>query len=187
MSPGRRHALGLAYVPEDRHAVGTAPGLSVVDNLLLKSSSDPGLGSRWMLDRELMRKRAQELVERFGIAVADLDAPAGKLSGGNLQKVILARETQGEVKVLLAAQPTRGLDVGAGRFVWDVLRELRGRGAAVVVVSDDLDELLEVSDRIAVMYQGKIVGEVQAREADVQRLGEWMTGAGGDARSREEA
>ena len=106
---------------------------------------------------------------------------AGSLSGGNLQKALLARELAFDPKALIASQPTRGLDIGAARFVHERLLALRGQGGGVLVISEDLEELLILSDRIAVMYEGRIVGVLEAAEASIQRLGLMMSGAEGKA------
>jgi general nucleoside transport system ATP-binding protein len=173
---GRRRADGLAYVPEDRGGVGLAPAASVADNLAMGFHRDPRY-SRWsvLLLRKLL-DRAAALVGEFSIKSGSVTEPASALSGGNLQKVILARELDHKAPLLIAEQPTRGLDVGATELVHRTLVGYRDRGHAILLVSADLSEILSLSDRIYVMYRGQIVGEVAAAGADEHRLGLLMAG-----------
>ncbi|MDQ3890376.1 MAG: ABC transporter ATP-binding protein [Actinomycetota bacterium] len=177
-SVARRVASGVGYCPEDRLRQGVAPGLSVAENLISKRYRTAPVGGRFLLHRRAARRAAAELATSFDIRGADLDAPAASLSGGNLQKVVLAREISADPVLLIAAQPTRGLDVGAAHFTRRLLLEQRARGRAVLVISEDLDELLELSDRVAVMYEGRIDAVIPAREADEERIGLLMAGRG---------
>lgn len=176
-SPRAAMAAGLAYVPEDRAVDGTAATLSLAENLVLKRYQEPRFGRRGLLDRAAVAEHARERMQALAIAAPSEQTPAGKLSGGNLQKLILARELASGPRLLVAAQPTRGLDVGATEAVHAKLRELREAGAGVLVVSEDLDELCSLADRIVVMSAGRFVGELDAAEATAERLGLLLGGA----------
>ena len=134
-----------------------------------------------MLLFDRIRERAVHLIERYKIAAPGPATPARVLSGGNLQKVVLARELSGEPRIIVAASPTQGLDVGATESVRAYLREASGSGAAVLVFSEDLDELLEIADRIAVIYEGFILGEMPVEGADVDEIGLLMAGRHSDS------
>ena len=175
-SVARRIAAGMGYCPEDRLRQGVAPSLSLTENLISKRYHSAPVGGRFVLRRGEARRAAAELARRFDIRGADLDAPAAALSGGNVQRLVLARELSADPALLIAAQPTRGLDVGAADFIRRLLLELRARGRAVLVIGEDLDELLEISDRIAVLYEGTINGVFHAHEADEERIGLLMAG-----------
>jgi general nucleoside transport system ATP-binding protein len=172
---GRRRA-GIAYIPEDRSHVGLAATASVVDNLSMGFQRDPAFTSRGLMRVERLRSRAQSLVERFAVKAGDLRDPAGVLSGGSLQRLVVAREFDHASPLLIAEQPTRGLDVGATEFVHKRLISYRDDGHAVVLVSADLNEILALSDRIYVMFEGRVVGELPASEADEHQLGMLMAG-----------
>ncbi len=167
---------GVAYVPEDRSAVGSAPNLSVAENLALKGYRRPGIGGRWLVNRRAMVDQAKRLVQDFNIATPTVETPVRKLSGGNLQKVILAREIAQQPAVIVAAHPTRGLDIGATEQVRRILIQERSQGAAILLISEDLDEILAMADRILVLYEGRIIGEVPAAEANLERIGLMMAG-----------
>jgi simple sugar transport system ATP-binding protein len=167
---------GIAYVPEDRSATGSAPNLSVAENLALKSYRRPKIGGRLFLSRRKMREQAEKLVRDYDISTPSPETPARLLSGGNLQKVILAREISQRPQVMVAAYPTRGLDVGATENVRNILVEQRNEGAAILLISEDLDEIFALADRIAVLYEGQIVGELAANEADREDVGLMMAG-----------
>ncbi len=168
---------GIAYVPEDRSATGSAPNLSITENLALKNYRAEHLGGRWLLSRRAMRQQAEALIKRFNIATPSPETPARLLSGGNLQKVILAREIAQHPLVIVASHPTRGLDVGATENVRKILVQERNNGAAILLISEDLDEIFALADRIAVIYEGRIVGEVPTEEATVDEIGLMMGGA----------
>jgi simple sugar transport system ATP-binding protein len=165
---------GLAYVPEDRTHVGTSPNLSVTDNVIMKKYRLPPIGRGWVVDMPAATKFAKELKEAYEIVVPNVETPVRLLSGGNLQRVILAREISGEPVFMLAMQPTRGLDVGAIEGVHRLLLAQRSAGAAILLVSEELEELMSLSDRIVVIYEGRIMGEVQT--ADLETIGLMMTG-----------
>jgi simple sugar transport system ATP-binding protein len=174
-------AAGIAYVPEDRLGTGVAPSLSIASNLALKGYRRPPMSWGPLLSLRAIRERARQLIERYAIAAPGPAAPARLLSGGNLQKVVLAREFSGEPKVLVAASPTRGLDVGAIEAVHSYLRGAAATGVGVLLISEDLDEILELADRVLVMYEGRILGEFAAERANVDEIGLLMAG-GSDPR-----
>ena len=169
-------AAGIAYVPEDRLGTGLAPGLSVADNVVLKSYRKPPASRGPLLRLRKIRELAESLMERYDVRASGPDVPARQLSGGNLQKVVLAREFSGEPVVLVAASPTRGLDVAGIETVHAYLRDAAERGVGVLMISEDLDEIRALADRIAVMYEGAIVGERDAETATVEELGLLMAG-----------
>jgi simple sugar transport system ATP-binding protein len=168
---------GIAYVPEDRSATGSAPDLSIAENLALKNYRTIGQGGRFFLSRRAMREQAQRLIQQFNIATPSPDTSARLLSGGNLQKVILARELAQQPLVTIAAYPTRGLDVGATENVRRILVNERNHGAAILLISEDLDEIFAIADRILVLFEGQIVGEMAAEEATLDKIGLMMAGA----------
>jgi simple sugar transport system ATP-binding protein len=170
--PERVMDAGLGRITEDRHACVVAK-LSVAQNLVLEDL--PRFRRGLLLDRKAIRAHAQRLIDRFGIR-ATPDDPIGTLSGGNMQKVLLARALDRDPVALVASQPTRGLDVGATEFVHGQLLARRTAGAGVLLVSEDLEELLALSDRIVVIYEGSLVGELPAAQATPQRLGLLMAG-----------
>ena len=172
----RRIAAGIGYSPEDRLRHGVAPTLSLVDNLVAKAYKSAPVGGRFLVDRRAARRMAKELMGRYDVRGADADAPVGSLSGGNVQKLILGRELAADPWLLVAAQPTRGLDLVAAEATRRLLIEHRNRGRAVLLISEDLEELLAVCDRIAVIYEGTITGIFPAARADVERLGLLMAG-----------
>jgi simple sugar transport system ATP-binding protein len=167
---------GLAYVPEDRLGTGLAPGLSVAMNVVLKSYRAPPVSRGPVLLLRRMRELALSLIRRYDVKAPGPDTPVRDLSGGNLQKLVLGREFEGERRVLVAGQPTRGLDVGAIETVHAHLREAAAKGLAVLMISEDLDEILALADRIVVMYEGEIRGELDARTATVEEIGYLMAG-----------
>jgi simple sugar transport system ATP-binding protein len=163
----------MGRIPEDRHS-GVVGELSVAENLALEHLSE--FTRAGLLNRQAIQRHAQNLIQQFQIKARPTDM-VRSLSGGNMQKLILARVLSRKPRVVIAPQPTRGLDVGATDYVRNQLLEQRARGAAVLLLSEDLDEILALADRIAVMYEGEIVGILAARDADVERLGLMMSGA----------
>jgi ABC-type uncharacterized transport system ATPase subunit len=170
--PAEVVAAGVGRIPEDRHAAVVGE-LTVAQNLALEHLAEFRNGPQ--LDERRLRRHAELLIERFAIR-ATPDDPAVTLSGGNLQKLVLARVLSREPKAIVVSQPTRGLDVGATEYVHGELLLQRGRGAGVLLVSEDLDELLALADRLVVLYEGQIVGELPAAGADPERLGLLMAG-----------
>ena len=171
----------LAHIPEDRAAVGSVPGLSVAENLILKCFHRPPIAAGWSINRAAVHQNAVRLVGEYQITVPSVDTPARMLSGGNLQKVILARETSGHPELMIAVHPTRGLDVGATEAVQNILIRQRDAGAAILLISEDLDELLSLSDRLAVIYEGQLVGEMPTKDAEIHTVGLMMAGTKVDA------
>ena len=172
----RRRALGLRYIPEDRIGHGSVPALSLTANTLLTRGELVTRGG-W-LRRGAARQLATRLIERFGVKAEGPDAPARSLSGGNLQKLIVGREIDAAPKVLVVAQPTWGLDVGAAARIRQELRALADAGCAVLVISEDLEELFEISSALVVIARGRLSPRVPVADATIARLGEWMGGAG---------
>jgi ABC-type uncharacterized transport system ATPase subunit len=169
-------AAGVAYVPEDRLGTGLSPNLSIASNLSLKSYRVSPASRGPLLRLRAIRDRAVELIHRYRIAAPGPEVQVRHLSGGNLQKVVLAREFEAKPRVIVAAAPTRGLDVGAIETVHAYLRDAAAEGAGVLLISEDLDEILTLADRIAVMYEGAVLGEFEGDGADVEEIGLLMAG-----------
>ncbi len=168
---------GGGYIPEDRHRDGVALDLSVSDNLALRVFSRRPLARWGLIDRVAQRRHARDLCERFDVRGPGPEARMAQLSGGNQQKAVLAREMGGHPDLLVVAQPTRGLDIGAMEFVYRQVLAHRERGGATLLVSSDLDEVLSLSDRVAVMSRGRIVEVVDRADADIDRIALLMAGA----------
>jgi general nucleoside transport system ATP-binding protein len=175
-SPRQRIRGGIGYIPEDRRADGLVADFSVADNLVLDVYDRPPYARGIALNLAAIRDNATVRVEQFDVRTTSVQTPAGTLSGGNQQKVILAREFGRDLKVLLASQPTRGLDVGSIEFVHRRIIEERDKGVAVIIISAELDEVYALADRIAVMYEGRITG-VRPPTVPVEELGMLMAGA----------
>ena len=179
----KRH---VAHVPEDRHGVGSSPGLSLADNLIMKNYRESPVSSGWVLNQPVIRKQANELKDSYDIAAPSIDVQARLLSGGNLQKAILAREMSVGPKLIVAVQPTRGLDVGAIEAVQQVLLQERDRGTAILLITEELDELMSLSDRIVGIYEGRNMGELKAETATLTEIGLMMAGTPqGSAQAKE--
>ncbi|MEV4446257.1 ABC transporter ATP-binding protein [Streptomyces mirabilis] len=174
-SATERRARGLAYVPEDRHAVGTAPAASVADNLAM-GHHRTSLSSRGLLSPAAVHAHARRLVERFGVKAGTPEVPASALSGGNLQKLLIGRELAHEAPLLLVEQPTRGVDIGAIQNIHDELIAYRDAGHAVLLVSAELSEIRGLSDRVLVMYEGRVTATYPKDGADERTLGLAMAG-----------
>ncbi|MCR4391871.1 MAG: ABC transporter ATP-binding protein [Candidatus Acetothermia bacterium] len=174
-SPRKLTRAGLVHVPEDRQQRGLILPFTVAENAILGQEYDPRFAiGPWAQARRNIARYAQELVERFSIAAPSVRTSVQALSGGNQQRLILARELGRGPRVVVAVQPTRGLDVAGMEFVWNQLLAMRRQGCAVLLVSMDLDEVMMLSDRIAVMYQGEVVAVVRRGEATKRELGLWM-------------
>jgi general nucleoside transport system ATP-binding protein len=172
---------GMSYVPEDRTHVGSAPNLSVTDNVIMKNYRKPPIAKGSLLDMTAATNFAKDLKQAYDIIVPTVETPVRLLSGGNLQRVILAREISGKPNFMVAVQPTRGLDVGAIEGVHRLLLTQREAGAAVLLISEELEELLSLSDRVYVIYEGKIMGEMKTDTTDpdqrlIEAIGLMMTG-----------
>ncbi|MEL6319838.1 MAG: ABC transporter ATP-binding protein [Cyanobacteria bacterium J06626_14] len=166
----------VAHIPSDRYSMGLISEFSVTENLMLRDVDRPPFNVNGLLHPARMAKHAAERVKQFTIRTPSVKTTSGTLSGGNAQKIVLARELSQGHNIILAAQPTRGLDIGATEYVHNQLMAQRDAGAAILLISTELDEILRLSDRIAVLYEGHIVGLVDAASADVNQLGLWMAG-----------
>ena len=171
-----RRAAGIAYIPEDRAAVGSALPASAADNLAMGFHRRAPFARRGLLNRPAIARRARALIAKFAIKIPSERTSVGTLSGGNLQKVVVARELSHEAPVLIAEQPTRGLDVGATEFIHGQLVSERDNGRAVLLVSAELSEILALSDRILVMFEGRILADLAQAEATEDALGLLMAG-----------
>lgn len=167
---------GLAHIPEDRNSMGLVAAMSISDNLILGYQDTEEYSSHGFLRKKVIRDQADTLRKEFLVKAPDSQTHVGALSGGNAQKVIIARAISKKPDVLIVAQPTRGVDVGAAEYIRGRIRELRDAGAAILLVSADLDEVMQLSDRLVVMYEGKLVHEVKADELTDVELGMLMTG-----------
>jgi simple sugar transport system ATP-binding protein len=168
---------GLAHIPEDRQKHGLVLSYSVADNMVLCNYYLPPFAKGMVLQQEAVDANARKLIEEYDVRTPSPFVPTSKLSGGNQQKVIVARELSRDVKLLIASQPTRGLDVGSIEYIHKEIIAMRDRGVAVLLISAELDEIMALSDRIAVMYRGQIVTTVDAKQASREELGLWMAGS----------
>ncbi|MDQ2744857.1 MAG: ABC transporter ATP-binding protein [Chloroflexota bacterium] len=176
LPPRRIREAGLACIPEDRLKHGVAPSASIRDNLAMSRYYRPPLGGSLWLSPGRITAYARDLVERYDIRTRDVALPASSLSGGNMQKLVVARELSMELRLLVAAQPTRGVDIGAIESVHERIVAERDRGTAVLVVSAELGEIMALADRIAVMYEGRITGVFPAGTVTEEELGLYMLG-----------
>ena len=177
-SPGEIRALGLAHVPEDRLATGLSRDATVADNLLVGKHRDRRFNRFGFQQRTATIERyAEEIYEKFDMRGAGVETTVGSRSGGNMQKVVIAREFSFDTPVLVIAQPTRGVDVGAIEFIHSRIIEKRNAGCAILLCSADLDEVFRLSDRIITMYEGEITGEFSARAISKEEIGYCMTGS----------
>ena len=174
--PARTRARGVAYVPEDRRAEGLVLAFTVADNFILGKQDRSPFSRRGVLDGAAIATGGDRLAHEFDVRPPNARAIVGTLSGGNQQKVVLGRELSEEPKLIVVSQPTRGLDIGSTEYVWERLLEQRARGCAILLVSSELDEIRALSDRIAVVFEGRIVETVAAAEATEERLGLLMAG-----------
>jgi simple sugar transport system ATP-binding protein len=182
MSPRQIASLGVGHIPEDRNKHGLVSSYSVANNMVLDKYYEAPFAQRWIRNPKAIREEAERLVEQFDVRTPSVDVPIETLSGGNQQKVIVARELTGDPDLLLVAQPTRGLDVGSIEYIHKQILALRDQGAAVLLVSAELDEILSLSDRIGVMYRGQLVGVFDAVDTSREQLGYLMaTGASHDS------
>ena len=168
----------VAHIPEDRNKAGLVGNMSVADNLVLKSTRDKRFsdGNGLHLKKKAISAYAMEMRQKYDIRCASSEQEARNLSGGNQQKVILARELEASPDLLVAVHPTRGLDIGATRFIHDVVIQQRDQGRGVLLISADFDEILEVSDRILVMFEGRIMGEYSGKNPPIEEISLAMAG-----------
>ena len=170
------YIAGIAHIPEDRKSIGIAPDMTVDDNLIMKSFTSPAF-RRWVFqDRVAIRSNAAEKIEQFAIKAGPAGNPVRYLSGGNIQKVIIARELSENPAVLVALYPTRGLDIGSAEYVHKVIVDGAKQGMSTILISEDLDELLKLSDQIVVMFRGRLAGCVDPRNTSREEIGLLMSG-----------
>ncbi len=171
---GAMAAAGVGVIPEDRHDSGVVLEMSIAENLWLVDTGR--IARAGVIDHRAMRRTANDLIAEFEISCSGPDAPLYSLSGGNQQRVVLARELSNGPKVLVAAQPTRGLDVGAIEYMTDRIRRAAQNGVGVLLISSELEEILDLAHRIVVVSQGRIIGEMDRAGADIGRIGMMMGG-----------
>ncbi|WHZ10323.1 MAG: Nucleoside ABC transporter, ATP-binding protein [Burkholderiaceae bacterium] len=186
LAPGRRRRLGLCFVPEERLGRGAVPRMSLADNALLTAARKMRFVRRGLIDFAATTQFARDCIARFNVKAGGPNAAAKSLSGGNLQKFIVGREMMQEPKLLVLAQPTWGVDVGAAAFIRQAVIDLRNRGCAVLVISEELDELFEICDRIAVIAHGRVSPAKRAAETNVEEIGVWMSGMWPGAETKQE-
>ncbi len=171
-----RLRAGLSFIPEERNRHGTIGSFSVAENVILQRHSAREFLKGPFIDSDAVREFTASLINRFDIRTPRQDTPVKNLSGGNVQKLILARELSREPLLVLASQPTRGVDVGASEYIRDLLMQQRNHGVAILLISEDLDEIMALSDRIAVFYEGRVIGVTKREDAVVEILGMMMAG-----------
>lgn len=176
LSVATRRAVGMAYIPEDRARVGLALDARLDENLLMGYEQQPAYAPRGLLNFDAVREFAQGLAQKYAIKASDVGDVAATLSGGNLQKTVVAREMTHDAPLLIAEQPTRGVDIGSLELIHQQLVDYQQRGHAILLVSAELSEIMSLADRILVMYEGRIVGQVRGEEATEHGLGLMMTG-----------
>jgi simple sugar transport system ATP-binding protein len=181
LSPSAVIELGLSYIPEERMRDGMIKEFTVAENLILREHGQKPFARSGFLDFRAISRRSQELIHNFNVKTPSQETPVKNLSGGNIQKLLLARELSRKPRVLVASQPTRGLDIGATEYVHRRLMEQRAEGTAILLISEDLDEILALSDRIAVIYEGQIMGVVPQDQATPEQLGLLMAGVRGES------
>ena len=175
LHPGGRRKLGLHFVPEERLGRGAVPTLGLAHNLLLTRNEALSRGSGW-INLKVLQAQAANIIRRFNVKAGGPNSAARSLSGGNLQKFIVGREIDANPKLLIVSQPTWGVDVGAAAQIRGEILELRDKGCAVLVVSEELDELFELSDRLHVIAKGRLSPSVPIADASIEQIGEWMSG-----------
>ena len=175
-SPRKRHAAGIAHVPEDRNHMGMVSTFTVSENLILDSYYAPPFSRRGVMNGEAIQESAETLVKDYDVRPPLIDNTGGALSGGNAQKMIVAREFSRDVPLVICAQPTRGIDVGSIEYIHEQIVRKRDEGKAILIVSTELDEIFALSDRIVVMFDGRIVAEMKASETTPTEVGLAMAG-----------
>jgi simple sugar transport system ATP-binding protein len=181
-TPKSVRAMGLAYVPEERMRDGAIGDFTVAENLMLVEYPHEPYTRRGLLNRRAIDDRCADLVDGYSVKTPTLDTPTRHLSGGNIQKVVIAREFSCDARVLVVAQPTRGVDIGAAEYIHERLLEQRAGGAAILLISEDLDEVMQLSDRIVVLLEGEVMGELARADATVNELGLLMSGVTASSR-----
>lgn len=178
MTPAQVIKRGMGYIPEERNIEGIVPSMSIKENIILKDSESSRFSKQHILNNKVIEDYANKLRDEFDIRSPHIHVPAGSLSGGNIQKVILAREIDRNPKFLVCVYPIRGLDMGAAEFIHKQLLALRERGVGILLISEELEEIMNLSDRIAVIFKGKNQKVLMKGEATTSRLGELMAGVG---------
>ena len=179
-SPSAMIARGLSYIPEERMRDGMIKEFSVSENLILREHGQIPFSRAGFLDFRAIARHSAELIKSFNVKTPSQDTPVKNLSGGNIQKLLLARELSRKPRVVIASQPTRGLDIGATEYVHRLLLQQRAEGSALLLISEDLDEILALSDRIAVIYEGQIMGILPNEQATPEKIGLLMAGVGAE-------
>lgn len=174
--PRRRRERGLRHIPEDRLQSGVNPTASVRENLICGRHYRPPLAGRWRMRTEQVQRYAASLMERFAILAPDTSTRVGNLSGGNMQKVVIARELEEGARLIVAAQPTQGVDIGATESIRNELLRMRGEGAAILLVSSELSEIVDLADRVIVLFSGSVAGRLSGGEIQEEKLGLLMMG-----------
>jgi len=176
VTPMERRMLGLGHIAEDRQTMGASLDASVLENFMMAGYLKSGYSNRWFINYKKVAEVAQEQLRRFDVRTSNIHLPVRSLSGGNLQKLIIAREMFLEPSLLIAAQPTRGVDIGASQFIHQSLIEMRNKGKGILLVSYELSEIMTLSDRILVLYNGSIVAETTPQETTEEEIGLFMAG-----------
>ena len=176
--PKQVRSMGLAYVPEERMKYGSVGDFTVAENLVLVDYDQPPYARAGLLSLRTIESHSEQLVGDYSIRTPSTETLTRKLSGGNIQKVVIAREFSGEADILLVAQPTRGIDIGAAEYIHEQLLTQRSQGKAILLISEDLDEVMALSDRLMVMYEGSVMGRVGRTDATIEQVGLLMSGVG---------
>jgi len=177
LNPNQIISEGVSHIPEDKIKMGLVPNLNLAENLIIKNYNKKPFSNRFFINESYVNSHTDKLIEEFDIDTPDRYIPVKLLSGGNLQKLLLAREISEKPNLIVAVHPTRGLDVGATEFIRGLILKQREEGAAILLISEDLEEILSLSDRIAVIFEGKITGIVRSDEAKLEDIGLMMAGA----------
>jgi len=180
-SPARVRAKGLSYVPEERMRDGAIGEFTVAENMMLVDYKTDPYTKHGLLNRSAIEQRCEGLTAEYRVKTPNIDTPTKNLSGGNIQKVVIAREFSCDADVLVVAQPTRGVDIGAAEYIHERLLQQRAGGAAILLISEDLDEVMELSDRIIVLLEGEIMGEVSRVDFNINDIGLLMSGVAATA------
>lgn len=175
LNPAQRRRLGLTFVPEERLGRGAVPAMTLAENALLTGAGN-GMVRNGLMRHAQIRRFAKEVIARFGVKCGGEQSAAFSLSGGNLQKFIVGREIMLNPKMMIVAQPTWGVDVGAAQLIWQALIDLRGSGVALLVISEEIDELFAISDRICVLADGRLSPPVRRADTSIEQIGNWMSG-----------
>ena len=167
---------GVSHIPEDRHNMGMVAEMSINENLMLMNYYDPQYSRHGLLNSKKIKSHNEDIVEMYNVKTPDVYEKAGNLSGGNQQKVVVGRELDRNPKFLIAMHPDRGLDIGASKFIQQKILDERAKGTAVLLVSTELDEVMELSDQIIVLNSGEVMGQIRSGEATVEEIGLMMAG-----------